>query len=258
MALSAHPEASLRQRTGEAFEAKRAIARWAAAQIQPGETLLLDAGSTVGALAHELRTAKNVTVATTGLTALQELADVRDRPRRMPRRHAAPPQPGLRRPADRGRPGTADLRPRLPRRGRRHAEARDLRGRPAPDPAEGAHGTPRRPRLRPRPRRESWAAAPSTPGPRCPRAGPWSRTTRPTPASSTSCTAAGSPRSWPSPRRRIPELGRTDRKGPGAGTRLALSVPPFSVAFAAFRSLRRRRPVRRAAGCPGGRRSNSR
>ncbi|GAA2649152.1 DeoR/GlpR family DNA-binding transcription regulator [Streptomyces vastus] len=76
MALSAHPEASLRQRTGEAFEAKRAIARWAAAQIQPGETLLLDAGSTVGALAHELRTAKNVTVATTGLTALQELADV--------------------------------------------------------------------------------------------------------------------------------------------------------------------------------------
>jgi len=78
MALSAHPEASLRQRTGEAFEAKRAIARWAAAQIQPGETLLLDAGSTVGALAHELRTAKNVTVATTGLTALQELADVQN------------------------------------------------------------------------------------------------------------------------------------------------------------------------------------
>ncbi|MEU5343941.1 MULTISPECIES: DeoR/GlpR family DNA-binding transcription regulator [unclassified Streptomyces] len=76
MALSAHPEASLRQRTGEAYDAKRAIARWAAAQVQPGETLLLDAGSTVGALAHELRTAKDVTVATTGLTALQELADV--------------------------------------------------------------------------------------------------------------------------------------------------------------------------------------
>ncbi|MCX4911338.1 DeoR/GlpR family DNA-binding transcription regulator [Streptomyces sp. NBC_00878] len=76
MALSAHPEASLRQRTGEAYDAKRAIARWAAAQVQPGETLLLDAGSTVGALAHELRTAKDVTIATTGLTALQELADV--------------------------------------------------------------------------------------------------------------------------------------------------------------------------------------
>ncbi|GAA3846937.1 DeoR/GlpR family DNA-binding transcription regulator [Streptomyces phyllanthi] len=76
MALLAHPEASLRQRIGEAFEAKRAIAGWAAEQVRPGETLLLDAGSTVGALAHELRTAKDVTVATTGLTALQALADV--------------------------------------------------------------------------------------------------------------------------------------------------------------------------------------
>lgn len=78
MALVAHPEASLRQRTGEAFEAKRAIARWAAGQIRTGETVLLDAGSTVGALAHELRTAGDLTVATTGLTALQELSDVDD------------------------------------------------------------------------------------------------------------------------------------------------------------------------------------
>lgn len=76
MALTAHPEASLRQRTGEAYEAKRAIARWAAAHVRAGETLLLDAGSTVGALAHELRTAQDVTVATTGLTALQELSDI--------------------------------------------------------------------------------------------------------------------------------------------------------------------------------------
>ncbi|MGW0789750.1 DeoR/GlpR family DNA-binding transcription regulator [Streptomyces sp. NPDC002911] len=76
MALTAHPEASLRQRTGEGFEAKRAIARWAAARVRAGETLLLDAGSTVGALAHELRTAKDLTIATTGLTALQELSDV--------------------------------------------------------------------------------------------------------------------------------------------------------------------------------------
>ncbi|WP_128374428.1 DeoR/GlpR family DNA-binding transcription regulator [Streptomyces cavernae] len=76
MALAAHPEASLRQRTGEAFEAKQAIARWAARQVRPGETLLLDAGSTVGALAHELRTAKDITVVTTGLTTLQALSDV--------------------------------------------------------------------------------------------------------------------------------------------------------------------------------------
>ncbi|MGI5346948.1 DeoR/GlpR family DNA-binding transcription regulator [Streptomyces sp. CA-250714] len=76
MALTAHPETSLRQRTGEAYGQKRAIARWAAAQVQPGESVLLDAGSTVGALAHELRTVKDLTVATTGLTALHELADV--------------------------------------------------------------------------------------------------------------------------------------------------------------------------------------
>jgi DeoR/GlpR family transcriptional regulator of sugar metabolism len=76
IAVSAHPESSLRQRIGESFDAKRAIAHWAAAQIHTGETILLDAGSTVGALAHELRTAELLTVATTGITALQELADV--------------------------------------------------------------------------------------------------------------------------------------------------------------------------------------
>ncbi|GAB2925017.1 DeoR/GlpR family DNA-binding transcription regulator [Streptomyces mayteni] len=75
MALVAHPEASLRQRTGEAFEAKRAIARWAAEQIASGETILLDGGTTVRALAHELRDATTLTVATTGLPALEELAD---------------------------------------------------------------------------------------------------------------------------------------------------------------------------------------
>jgi DeoR/GlpR family transcriptional regulator of sugar metabolism len=76
IAVSAHPESSLRQRIGESFDAKRAIAHWAADQIHTGETILLDAGSTVGALAHELRRAELLTVATTGITALQELADV--------------------------------------------------------------------------------------------------------------------------------------------------------------------------------------
>ncbi len=75
MPLVAHPEASLRQRLGEAFEAKRAIATWAAAQIGTGETVLLDSGSTTGAVAHELRDAHDLTVATTGLTALQELVN---------------------------------------------------------------------------------------------------------------------------------------------------------------------------------------
>ncbi|MEO3869947.1 DeoR/GlpR family DNA-binding transcription regulator [Nonomuraea sp. B12E4] len=73
MAVVTHPEASLRQRIGEAFEAKRAIAAWAAGRIRPGETILLDAGSTTGTLAHELRQAADLTVATTGLNALQEL-----------------------------------------------------------------------------------------------------------------------------------------------------------------------------------------
>lgn len=78
MALVARPESSLRQRVGEAFEAKRSIARRAAAEIAAGETLLLDAGSTVAALAHELRRARHLTVATTGLTVVQELADAED------------------------------------------------------------------------------------------------------------------------------------------------------------------------------------
>ncbi len=47
MALGAHPEAFLRQSTGEAFEQKHAIARWAASVIRRGENIVLDAGSTV-------------------------------------------------------------------------------------------------------------------------------------------------------------------------------------------------------------------
>ncbi|NHD15948.1 MULTISPECIES: DeoR/GlpR family DNA-binding transcription regulator [Actinopolyspora] len=68
-------EVSLRQRSGESFEAKRAIAEWAAERIRPGESVLLDSGSTTGALGRELRGARDVTVVTTGLTVLQELAD---------------------------------------------------------------------------------------------------------------------------------------------------------------------------------------
>ncbi len=75
MAMVPHPEASLRQRSGEAFEAKRAIGRWAAAQVRPGETVLLDAGSTTGAMANALAAARGIVVATVGLNALAELAD---------------------------------------------------------------------------------------------------------------------------------------------------------------------------------------
>jgi DeoR/GlpR family transcriptional regulator of sugar metabolism len=75
VALGAHPEPSLRQRTGEAFEQKQAIAAWAAGQVQDGEIVLLDGGSTVGALAHALRGRGNLSVTTPGINTLQELAD---------------------------------------------------------------------------------------------------------------------------------------------------------------------------------------
>ncbi|GAA6527623.1 DeoR/GlpR family DNA-binding transcription regulator [Intrasporangium sp. DVR] len=79
MSLAHHPEAPLRQRLGEAYSAKHAIARWAASQVQSGETILLDAGSTAGALAEELRGVPRVTeltVVTAGLTAMANLAEV--------------------------------------------------------------------------------------------------------------------------------------------------------------------------------------
>jgi DeoR/GlpR family transcriptional regulator of sugar metabolism len=75
MALVPHPEASLRQRIGQGHEAKRAIGRWAAAQVRPGETILLDAGSTTGAMANALASARDIVVATVGLNAIEELSD---------------------------------------------------------------------------------------------------------------------------------------------------------------------------------------
>jgi len=82
MSLTHHPEASLRQRLGEAHVAKRDIARWAAAQIQPGETVVLDAGSTTAALADaiastpELTALTGLTVVTAGIGAISALADL--------------------------------------------------------------------------------------------------------------------------------------------------------------------------------------
>ena len=63
------------ERTAKAVDATRAIARWAAKQIRSGETVLLDAGSTIAALARQLRSARNLTVATTSLAVLQELSE---------------------------------------------------------------------------------------------------------------------------------------------------------------------------------------
>lgn len=75
LSLEPHPESSLRQRLGEAHEAKRAIAAWAAGQVTQGETVVLDGGSTAAALAAELCSFERLTVATIGLTSLEALAD---------------------------------------------------------------------------------------------------------------------------------------------------------------------------------------
>jgi DeoR/GlpR family transcriptional regulator of sugar metabolism len=75
IAVHPHPESSLRQRAVEDYEVKRLIAKWAARQVKPGETILLDAGTTVGAMAQFLREIETLTVVTAGLTALVALAD---------------------------------------------------------------------------------------------------------------------------------------------------------------------------------------
>lgn len=66
-------ESSLRHRIGEAFDEKHAIATWVAGQVGPDETVVLDGGSTVAALAHELRRKPGLTVATTSLAVVEEL-----------------------------------------------------------------------------------------------------------------------------------------------------------------------------------------
>lgn len=68
-------ETTLYQRSRHARVAKNAIGRWAAAQLRIGETAILDAGTTVGRVAHHLRGRDRITVITNGLTSINELAD---------------------------------------------------------------------------------------------------------------------------------------------------------------------------------------
>ncbi|WP_037138922.1 DeoR/GlpR family DNA-binding transcription regulator [Rhodococcoides fascians] len=75
IALSGHREPSIKQRSLEGYDAKREISAWAAEQVEPGETILLDAGTTVGAMGEFLRSATDLTVIAAGLTALESLAD---------------------------------------------------------------------------------------------------------------------------------------------------------------------------------------
>jgi DeoR/GlpR family transcriptional regulator of sugar metabolism len=61
------------ERAIRARRQKDAIGRWAAAQVGDGETVVLDAGTTTGRVAHHLRDRQRLTVITNGITALFEL-----------------------------------------------------------------------------------------------------------------------------------------------------------------------------------------
>ncbi|GLW10918.1 DeoR family transcriptional regulator [Microtetraspora sp. NBRC 13810] len=75
-ALSAAPgEQSVRERERLARAHKAAIAKVAEGHVRQGALLLLDAGTTVGALAQRLATWSGITVVTNGLTTVDALAD---------------------------------------------------------------------------------------------------------------------------------------------------------------------------------------
>jgi DeoR/GlpR family transcriptional regulator of sugar metabolism len=72
------PEPTLHQRSGLLRAEKNAIGHWAAAQVGPGETVILDAGTTTARVAYHLRDQAGLTVVTNGLTSISELADADD------------------------------------------------------------------------------------------------------------------------------------------------------------------------------------
>ncbi|MCW2797267.1 DeoR/GlpR family DNA-binding transcription regulator [Nocardioides sp.] len=79
MPIEGVAETTVSERAAEAKSAKRAIARRAATEIQPGEHVFLDAGTTAGgALARELFWKGPLTVVTTSLTALTALEGAKD------------------------------------------------------------------------------------------------------------------------------------------------------------------------------------
>jgi len=68
-------EQSLHEREHLALRQKAAIAREAEGFVETGDLLLMDAGTTVGALASRLSSYDEVTVVTNGLTTMHELED---------------------------------------------------------------------------------------------------------------------------------------------------------------------------------------
>lgn len=68
-------EQSLREREVSHSLAKDAIARTAARLVQPGSTVILDAGTTTGQLSHYLAKIPGLTILTNGLNALNTFAE---------------------------------------------------------------------------------------------------------------------------------------------------------------------------------------
>ncbi len=67
-------EQTLAQRAQEYRAEKDAIGRWCADLVADGETIMLDAGTTTGRVAAALRNRSSLTVITSGVTSLLELA----------------------------------------------------------------------------------------------------------------------------------------------------------------------------------------
>ena len=71
-------ERSLQERAMIAKQEKEAIAQVAAAQVADGDTLILDAGTTTGALARQLRRFQNLKVITNGFSVMLALAEAKN------------------------------------------------------------------------------------------------------------------------------------------------------------------------------------
>ena len=75
VSLAAPRDVPFRRRERLELQAKAAIGRTAAALVKPGDTILLDAGTTLLAMAHSLRDLENLTVVTNSVQVLAELWD---------------------------------------------------------------------------------------------------------------------------------------------------------------------------------------
>ncbi len=78
VALAAPPDVPLARRRRLELQAKSAIGKLAAGLVRPGETILLDAGTTVLAMARALAGVTDLTVVTNSVHVLAELWDRRD------------------------------------------------------------------------------------------------------------------------------------------------------------------------------------